>query len=345
MGDETQTEDDALWGGRERKNIIIDHCSMSWSTDECSSFYDNQNFTMQWCILSESLTNSVHGKVLTAMAEYGGGQGVTFHHNLLAHHNSRNPRLCGSRYTGEPELEKVDIRNNVFYNWGGSATDGNSGYAGEGGSYNFVNNYYKPGPSTATKKNIVYRIFEAYANNGVHGYFYLNGNNFDATSSSVSQYSAEIASVNNDNWFGFTVKVSDVVFTKEECKVTSEFAMADCETHSAQEAYNLVLQQAGASYKRDKVDERIINEVRNGTYTYPGSNGSTNGIIDSQSDVGGWPAYSSTAALKDTDGDGIPDEWETKMGGLDPNDSSDTNKYNLSRSYTNLEVYINSIIE
>jgi len=339
MGDEKQNEDDALWG-REHKNIIIDHCSMSWSTDECSSFYDNQNFTMQWCIISESLTNSVHGKGNHGYGGIWGGQGATFHHNLLAHHTSRTPRLCGSRYTEKPDLEKVDIRNNVFYNWGPT----NGAYAGEGGSYNFINNYYKPGPSTATKKNIVYRIFEANTNEGLHGYFYLDGNYFDGTSSSISKYSGEIASVNNDNWYGFAVKISDVNFTKEDCRATTAFAIADCETHTAQEAYNRVLQKAGASYKRDEVDKRIVEEVNNGIYTFTGSNGSKNGIIDSQSDVGGWPAYNSTTAPIDTDGDGIPDEWEKKMG-LDPNDSSDAIKYNLNRSYTNLEVYINSIIE
>lgn len=346
MGDEAKSQEDAMGGTFKNKNIIIDHCSMSWSVDEAASFYGNSNFTMQWCIISESLARSVHKKGPHGFGGIWGGECVSFHHNLLAHHTNRTPRFCGSRYTGTPEHEKVDFRNNVIYNFGREGA-----YGGEGGSYNIVNNYYKPGPYTVTRP-CYDRIFTAYKNNGsnandvgVFGEFYLKDNYFDMTCFKLSQRQKVILQkVNESNDLGFYVQ-NDFI-SKAELLSDKEFAFVETKyTESAIGAYESVLQYAGASYIRDSIDKRIVNETRMGTYTYEGSNGNTNGIIDSQNDVEGWKEYYQVlTSNKDFDGDGMPDEWE-KSKGLDPNNPKDCNRYNISKFYTNLEVYLNGLVE
>jgi hypothetical protein len=334
MGDEQSAEADALWG-REQKNIIIDHCSMSWSTDECSSFYDNESFTMQWCIISESLRVSVHGKGAHGYGGIWGGKRASFHHNLLAHHDSRNPRFCGSRYSNQPEKELVDFRNNVIYNWGS-----NSGYAGEGGSYNLVNNYYKPGVETSNAT----RIFQPNADNGdnqqpagVWGKFYVSGNYM------LSKNGTPNTSVNSDNWAGMTPNPSSK--SKAELRSEVEFEKGEVVTHSATEAFELVLQRAGASFRRDATDTRVVGEVRSGLAPAraSGNGGTKAGLIDTQADVGGWDDYSATPAPADTDGDGMPDGWEDAHG-LNKDDPADGAKYTLSLCYTNVEVYVNGML-
>ncbi|MDR3340007.1 MAG: hypothetical protein LBT25_07970, partial [Candidatus Symbiothrix sp.] len=335
MGDIGKAEDDALSGTR-HKNIIIDHCSMSWSTDECASFYNNENFTLQWSILSESLRKSVHAKGSHGYGGIWGGMKATFHHNLLAHHSSRNPRFCGARYHEQTkETEIADFRNNVIYNWGF-----NSAYAGENGQYNMVNNYYKPGP--ATQKSVRYRILEAWQSNDGNGFhdfgkFYISGNVMEGS-----------PAVTKDNWEGVDYKAysdKDRVDQPQpktdsllqRCRSEKAFEYTITTQHTAQQAYEAVLKQAGASLLRDAIDKRIVSEVRSGTAIF-----GENGMIDSQIQVGGWPTLSSRPSPEDTDKDGIPDAWEAAHG-LDKTNPADRNAYTLSKIYTNLEMYLNSL--
>lgn len=335
MGDLSRNEQDALWG-RYHQNIVIDHCSMSWSIDECSSFYANKNFTMQWCVLSESLNKSFHEKDDHGYGAIWGGSNVTFHHNLLAHHNSRNPRFDGGHRTGTGSspfgIDKVDYRNNVIYNWGS-----NSAYGGENGEYNLVGNYYKPGPGTAsTRRNRIMEISmeaDLVKYGPGFGKFYASGNYVDGN-----------ATVTQDNWSGGMDKGSGLGDANYALsKMTIPFAAEALTPHTAIQAYHAVLLYGGASLKRDAVDIRIMKEVKEGIVTYNGSKTGKKGIIDSQADVGGWPVLNSITALPDTDGDGMPDSWETEKG-LDAKKANAIGN-DLSTGYTNIEVYINGLVK
>jgi hypothetical protein len=313
LGDESQVEEDAISAIRQ-KDIIVDHCSFSWGTDEAASFYDNKNFTLQWSIISESLNNSVHTKGEHGYGGIWGGKGASFHHNLLAHHKSRNPRFNGARTQGEPHEEIVDFRNNVIYNW-----RANSAYAGEEGNYNIVNNYYKYGPATdKTKRSRIMNPWPPY------GRFYVTGNYVEGDDV-----------VTRNNHLGIEGDHPEAAIISEPVKVLA------IPTKSAEEAYHQVLADAGANYRRDAVDVRIVEEVRSGSAKYGKKE---DGIIDSQSDVGGWPELKSGKVSEDSDQDGMPNVWEI-MKGLDPNDPHDHSKYTLDKGYTNIEIYLNELIE
>lgn len=316
---------DALWG-RENSDVIIDHVSMSWSADEAGSFYDNENFTLQWSILSESMYQSEHSKGSHGYGGIWGGAGATFHHNLLAHHNSRNPRFNGARYTTTPETELVDFRNNVIYNWGG-----NSAYGGEEGNHNMVANYYKAGPATSSNRD---RILDAdVVSSGFDfGKWYIADNYVDG-----------YPEVTADNWAEGVQGVSDA--EKDYIRMDEPFEAPELESfETAEEAFLRVIEFAGAILpRRDTIDTRIAHEVETGTATFGGSYGEGTGIIDSQEDVGGWPELLSAPYPTDSDGDGIPDEWENDNG-LDPNNAED-GKAIADNGYSNLENYVHSIQE
>lgn len=313
LGNEKNQEADAISGSKGKSNIIIDHCSISWATDECASFYRNRNFTLQWCIISESLNQSVHHKGDHGYGGIWGGEGASFHHNLLADHSSRMPRFSGSSTTPNSPEELVDFRNNVIFNWVINNT-----YGGEKGRYNIVANYYKAGP--ASKKSVKH-ILDA---TQPYGKFYMTGN-----------VSADHENITSSNFSGIKAAHPDSVIQK------NEFAVEPVTFQDAPVAYDLVLKYAGASFHRDVVDSRIVKEVADGT-AFSGK--LRNGIIDSQQDVGGWPELKSLPVPKDKDNDGIPDEWERKNK-LNPNDATDALLTTLDNDFENREVYFNSLVE
>ena len=351
MGDEKKTEDDAMnlyTGDNNLQDVIIDHCSLSWSTDECGTFYGMTNFSLQWCILSESLRNSVHGKGKHGYGGIWGGTNATYHHNLLAHHDSRNPRLDHD-YVSTLK-GPVSLVNNVIYNWGDNST-----YGGESANdnneykkYNIVNNYYKPGPATAAGKVRFIDPWTKACDNCtkktgsttiVPGHFYMDGNVMDGYDG-----------LNGDNWTGTTAAAAVIANIKSDAKFSYAEKATSLSLQKATDAYTAVMGYAGASFKRDQVDTRIARETKNGNYTYTGSNGSTNGFIDTQADVGGWPTYAATddevAKVKDTDGDGIPDAVEDAFG-LDKASAADGAAKTLDKSgrYTNLEMYLHYLVK
>lgn len=340
MGDEKGVEADAL-GGFEQKDIMIDHCSMSWSTDECVSFYSNENFTLQWCVISESLRFSAHDKGAHGYGGIFGGIKASFHHNLIAHHDSRNPRFGERGGTDIARRSLVDYRNNVIYNWGG-----NSAYGGEGMHINLVNNYYKPGPATQNRANT--RIYSIDKSKNpqepmydIWGKYYIAGNYFENQPAVTSNNWSNGVYNQFHNSYGI-VSENDKVAMQQ---ATPHDIENNVTTHTAQEAYEKVLLFAGASLKRDAVDIRVVDDVANKTYTAHGSSGdqySRFGIIDSPGDVGGWPELSSGTVPLDTDGDGMPDEWEI-ANKLDPSKPNADGR-NLSTAYDNIEVYINSLV-
>ena len=331
LGDASLQEKDAMWA-TESDGVIIDHCSFSWSVDEAASAYLNSNFTMQYCIISESLYHSIHSKGDHGYGGIWGGHKASFHHNLIAHHTSRLPRFHGARYATNWD-ELVDHRNNVIYNWGF-----NSAYGGEPSELdgskvriNVVNNYYKAGPATRSGE-LQYRIVSPDADSQYgYGSWFIGGNE-------IENYPA----VSADNWLLGVQGISAA--EKEAIRSDTMFPYIMDSTETAAQAYMTVLNNAGANLPRqDTADRRIIWEVKNGTATYGGTWGTATGIIDSQEEAGGWPSLFTAPAQPDSDHDGMPDKWEI-LHELDPEDPADRNDYDSGTGYTNLEEYLNGIL-
>jgi pectate lyase len=320
---------DDAFGGTRYKNIVIDHCSGSWSTDEVFSIYGGDSTTVQWNLIAEPLNYSYHfEKGDTGYEHHGygaiwGGRHSSYHHNLFAHCNSRTPRWDGIRNIRE---ENCDFVNNVIYDWGH-----NNVYAGEGGNYNIVNNYYKYGPST--NHAVRYQIANPWKKPPSIGFgkWYVDGNYVD-----------ESTEVTNNNWLGVHVENGTV----EEVKAAaSPLQLIPIATQSATEAYQSVLKNVGAILpKRDTLDQRIITEVKSRTGRMIDVQGGYPHGTSYEQTVNAWPALHSVPAPKDSDGDGMPDDWE-KKNGLNANDASDASAIRLHKFYTNIEVYLNSLVK
>ncbi|MDY3847562.1 MAG: pectate lyase [Prevotella sp.] len=374
---------DATWG-RERKNIIIDHCSFSWSIDEVASFYDNRNFTMQWCNVTEALANAGHGKGAHSYGGIWGGKEASFHHNFIAHVQNRAPRFNGARYKWKSydtskyintvDAERVDFRNCVMYNWG----NGNGCYGGPGGGYiNMVNNYYKAGPGTSNKTRVTEVSVGASGNStpsDLYGYcsrYYISGNYVTAASTPENydwkgvKYDSGLFTIDGEKYMADKNHLygENVEYKKntngDDCvsvKLDKPIETGVVTTHSAKTAFEKVLAYGGASLVRDECDIRYANEAENGTTTFTGAIVKRAGILDVINDPTATedPTTASFPQLKeekrpadfDTDGDGIPDAWE-EANNMNPSDASDANAYTIDTKgyYTNLEVYLNSIVE
>jgi pectate lyase len=314
-----------------RKHIMIDHCSFSWSTDEVCSVYKGDSTTLQWNIITEPLNYSYHFETGDKDWEhhgYGGiwgGQHLSAHHNLFAHCVSRNPRFNGARLGADAEF--VDFRNNVIYNW-----QHNNVYGGEGGKYNMVNNYYRYGPET--NKNVRNRIVNpSKVDKQPYGQFFVEGNFVDGA-----------PDVTKNNVAGVHIDPKGTEEEKKTVVQAAAFPTIAITAQTAEEAYKEILVHVGASIKRDTMDARIINNVVNRTGSIIDVQGHYPHHSAFELTTNAWPVLRSVPALTDSDKDGMPDEWE-KKNGLNANDAGDASAYKLHQQYTNIEVYINSLIK
>jgi hypothetical protein len=309
LGDETSQEADCIDLLNGAYNCILDHCSATWSIDEClSTSGNNQNCTIQWCLIGESLRQSKHAKGSHGYGSLARANGpISWHHNLWIHNDARNPRL-GDNYGRGPTFPTFDVRNNVMYDFGGTASGLTQGIL----KVNYVGNYLRPGPSSKAKTPIT-------VGNPSDLTYFIRDNIIEGS---------DALTADNTKFFSAT----EFEGKRQVQTVDTPFAAPPVKTVSAKDALELVLASVGASLPvRDAVDARLVNHVR----TKAGK------MINSQTEVGGWPDLKSGPLPADTDNDGMPDAWETARN-LNPRDASDAAK--LAKSgYSHIEEYVNDI--
>jgi hypothetical protein len=311
--------DDALVTDDIRR-VIVDHCSLSWAIDGTHDLRRGGDFTLQWCIISEALNRSLHSKGAHAMAaSYRDLSGpITLHHNLIATCRDRHPSLGSAQ---GPPRHVVDFRNNLVYHW---TSPGTTNFCDH--FINCINNVWRPGPSS--KPGALPIAIKGSQTDMAKGY--MSGNVFEGRDDLTRD---NYAALDFQRWLG-PGKNYKYAGTLAEWRADAPAELGENmpRTQPAAEAAELVLAHAGDSLRRDAVDMRVIDDVRN----------RTGKLIDSPRDVGGYPALRSAAAPTDTDRDGIPDAWETDHG-LDPNDPADQRDDRDRDGYTNLEEFLNGV--
>lgn len=314
-----------------RQRVMIDHCSFSWSTMQNINIQGNALLTMQWCIISEALNRTSEG--FNGAGAKLGGLSSSFHHNLFVSNSRQNPYFENLSLKSTSFSQLVDFRNNAIVNWEDNSSEGLLK-----GRFNMVNNYYQGGPASLlpTKSQII-RLYEDSQKVGTSPSspsLYLYGN-----------YVYNNPLHTNDNWMGVYPNQQYIKEGKNPTLSWRQFFHAPVTLHSANQAFKNVLKYAGASKNRDDIDTRLIMNITSNKFSHSGSRGSSSGIIDKPEDVGGYKVYESVKGPKDTDGDGIPDKWE-RYHGLNPDNAADGNAFNIvHKDYTNLEVYLNSLVD
>jgi hypothetical protein len=328
LGDASQQAMDGM-GMSGSNHSIIDHCSISWTIDEATSSRSAKNITFQRNLISEALQHSYHYAAADrtkyethAFAGSISGSIASYHHNLIAHCTDRNWSLAGGLSQGGKYAGQVDIRNNVVYNWQARTTDGGVKQC------NFVGNYYKRGPAA---NSVTWLMKPDAGSASDRQQYYITGNLMEDTSGTILY--------EGDNWNAASV-IQPSGATQADIRVDAPFFPDYVTTHTARDAFRVVLSDVGANANRDAIDQRIVREVRDGTWTYKGAISTStsdprytnsytqpppanyNGIIDQPGDVldatgsanAPWPAYPSYNVPLDSDHDGMPDYWELATG-------------------------------
>ena len=340
-------DEDTFTDGKDQDHVIVDHCSMSWSNDECCSLYAIKDSTVQWCLLTEPLNKSIHDEG-SGVEEHGygglwGGVNMTYHHNFISNANSRFPRVATSAttssYKGQNDkLSLLDVRNNVFYNWRDNASYGGENMV----RVNLVNNYYKEGPASSSIKR--FYQFTPATKGSTKGWstdLAIDGNFYDAKSPD-----SKVDKINADNTTESAFKFDSGVTTYNvekydenepgtETNHTQYIHDYPINTQSAQDAYELVLDKVGASLKRDYVDELAISDARG----RKASRG-TNGIVNYDDWIKFEPITYDGKRAPDADNDGMSDAYEEEMG-LNKNNASDALEMDSENKYYNIEAYAN----